>query len=149
MARKTYEVKGMMEWHPVFTVGRTRIQIPFTGGHLGEGSVTAATFETTDPAVQTVIERSEAFRSGRIRLRHTVGAQEFGPDSHKAISVMKPQGLIDMEFDSIGMASDFLQYDKGVPVERLMDEASCRAEARRLGFEIRITSQDGTEGRHA
>ena len=149
MARKTYEVKGMMEWHPVFTVGRTRIQVPFTGGHLGEGSVTAATFETSDSAVQTVIERSDAFRSGRIRLRHTAGMKHHAAGNSPDMPDRKVSGLIEMEFDSIGMASDFLQYDKGVPVERLMDEASCRAEARRLGFVIRIPSSDGPEGRSA
>lgn len=66
--KKRYEVSGMMEWHPVFNIGRTRMRVPFTGGHLCGGGITPATYETSDPVVQAVIEDSAAFRSKRIRL---------------------------------------------------------------------------------
>lgn len=66
--KKRYEVRGMMEWHPVFNVGRTRIAVSFTGGHLCGGGTTPAVFETDNPVVQAVIENSDAFRSNRIRL---------------------------------------------------------------------------------
>ncbi len=68
MGNKRYEVEGMMEWHPVFKVGRSRLQVSFTGGHLCGGACTPASFTTSDPVVQTVIERSAAYKSGRIRL---------------------------------------------------------------------------------
>lgn len=66
--RKRYEVTGMMEWHPVFNVGRTRLRVSFTGGHLCGGGTTPAVFETSDPVVQAVIEGSAAFRGNKIRL---------------------------------------------------------------------------------
>lgn len=66
--KKRYEVRGMMEWHTVFAAGRSRIRVSFIGGHLCGGGSTPAVYETSDPVVQKVIERSGAFRSGRIRL---------------------------------------------------------------------------------
>ena len=66
--KKRYEVRGMMEWHPVFRAGRTRLQVSFTGGHLCGGACTPAAYETSDSVVQAVIEASAAFRSGRINV---------------------------------------------------------------------------------
>lgn len=142
MIRKIYEVRGMMEWHPVFTVGRTKIQVPFTGGHLCEGSVNAASFDTSDGVVQTVIENSQAFRCGRIRLR-----QKFeitAPENRESLPPPDREAnpaAVKMEFDDWGLAADFLQYEKGVPVELLMDENSCRAEARKFGLELVFKNQ--------
>ncbi len=59
----------MMEWHPVFVVGRTRLQLPFVGGHFCGGASCAATFQTSDRVLQEIIENSEAYISGRIRVR--------------------------------------------------------------------------------
>lgn len=69
MTIKTYEAPGMMEWHPVFKVGRMRLQLPFVGGHFCGGASSCATFTTGDPVVQMIIESSEAWKSGRIRKR--------------------------------------------------------------------------------
>ncbi|MBO5445672.1 MAG: hypothetical protein J5995_10085 [Muribaculaceae bacterium] len=66
--KKRYEVSGMMEWHPVFCIGRTRMRVSFTGGHLCGGGTTPASYETDDPVVQAVIEGSAEFRRKRIRL---------------------------------------------------------------------------------
>lgn len=66
--KKRYVVAGMMEWYPIFKVGRMRLQLSFTGGHLCGGASTAASYETSDPVVQKVIESSAEFRNGRIKL---------------------------------------------------------------------------------
>lgn len=152
----------MMEWHPVFTVGKTRIQVPFTGGYLSDGAVTPATFETSDPVVQTVIERSAAYKSNRIRLRSQMDipglttpkiaatkpqiAQEASEKAQKSPEIAtlpifpeeEAPDLKVLEFDSWQLASDSLQYDYKVPLELLKDEASCMAEARKLGLELKL-----------
>ncbi len=56
----------MMEWHPVFKVGRSRLRVSFTGGHLCGGACTHASFTTSDPVVQAVIEHSEAYKNDKI-----------------------------------------------------------------------------------
>lgn len=141
MIRKTYEVKGMMEWHPVFTIGRTRIQVPFTGGHMSDGAVTAASFTTADRVVQTVIERSEAFKTGRIRLGHqyeVCQADARVPHSSTPVADASSTEMAVLEYGSVGEAADFLQFMKGVPLEKLKDKKSCVKEARKLGIDLKI-----------
>lgn len=193
-----------MEWHPVFRAGRTRIQVPFTGGHLCGGACTPASYETSDPVVQMVIERSAAFRQGRIRLvmegggewraeggegsvksgegraeggkgraeggeamggghsdRRPVGPTAESGDSGAAVRMTAShnetahedtdcasgaavrmtasnemtashEGCV-FEYSKIDDISDFLQFNKEVPLERLCSDEACFKEAERLG----------------
>lgn len=131
-----YEVRGMMEWHPVFRIGRTRLQIPFTGGNLCGGATSAASFETSDPVVQTVIEKSAPFRSGRICIGMVM--EDVQPDrrSDKPRAERIPNNV--MEVENYTKASDFLQYTKGVPLERILTSDQCVAEAKKLGIDLII-----------
>lgn len=145
---KRYEVRGMMEWHPEFRAGRTRIRVSFTGGHLCGGACTPATYETSDPVVQKVIEDSLAFRQGRIRHvmegGYPVGGRVMGsvhsdrrPEGPEAARVC---GLTVFEYRDIEDISDFLQFKKGVPLERLSSEEGCFKEAERLGVVLKKKS---------
>ena len=118
----------MMEWHPVFRVGRSRVQVSFTGGHLCGGGVTPASFETSDPVVQKVIEDSAAFRSGRIKV--IAGCERRG-------STRNPPE-VSMEFDDLDKAADFLQHKKGIPLDRVITLDQCVAEAKLIGIELKI-----------
>lgn len=129
MRKKKYEVPGMMEWHPVFRVGRTRMQVSFTGGHMCGGGSTPASYHTSDPVVQAVIEKSEAFRSGRIRLGIT--------DCNDGGAVARPPSQTHhevFEYSDKEQIYDYLEHEKGVPVEELCDDDSCFRVARRLGI---------------
>ena len=124
-----------MEWHPEFRVGRGRLQVCFTGGHLCGGATTPATYETADPVVQKVIESSKAFRTGRIIVRE-------GPtDRQTAEPVACRQNRYVFEYRNLDDISDFLQFEKGVPLERLFSEEGCFREAERLG--ISLKKKDG------
>ena len=139
----------MMEWHPVFKVGRTRLHISFTGGHLCSGGNTPASYETSDPVVQTVIERSAAFLSGKIRVGAVIELPESenseksnmlvlsdepekSPATHAAVAA--PNKEFVMEYEDIEEVYEFLQHQKGVPLERLCSPDSCETEAKRLGI---------------
>ena len=139
--RKKYEVRGMMEWHPEFKVGKTRIKVSFTGGHLCGGASTPAVFETSDPVVQTVIEKSAAFRSGKIRLGAIVESKDpeipnrnNGSKDADIPPDPSPVKEFVLEYDDIEEVYDFLQHQKGVPLERLCSPDSCQTEAKRLGI---------------
>lgn len=152
--RKKYEVAGMMEWHPIFMAGKTRIQVSFRGGNLCGGASTAASYETSDPVVQAVIEHSDAFRNGRIKLGRSWKdccsktprssndkKTPQSPSVDKSSPVVQdkpevPKKTFRLEYHDIGEVTDLLHYKKGVPVERLFDEESCRKEAAILGIEI-------------
>lgn len=124
MIRKRYEVRGMMEWHPVFKVGRSRLRVSFTGGHLCGGASTPAFYETSDPVVQVVIESSAEFRSKRIRLAMESRIPE--PCQKSAI----------FEYTKEEDIYDYLEHKKGIPVEQLCDMDSCFLEAKRLGVTL-------------
>lgn len=114
-----------MEWHPIFKVGRMRLQLSFTGGHLCGGATTAACYETSDPVVQKVIEDSEAFRNGRILL-----ASMESRDSSSRLP--KPSVF---EYSDLEEVYDYLEQKKGVTLEELnADEDACFRVAKRLGI---------------
>ena len=126
--KKRYEVRGMMEWHPEFRVGRGRIQVSFTGGHLCGGASTPASYETADPVVQTVIESSAAFRQGRIRLVKEEGHTGRRPvlpgtvPSEPSCGDAPDKGCV-FEYCNVDDISDFLQLKMDVPLESLRSEA--------------------------
>lgn len=145
-----------MEWHPVFKVGRARISVSFTGGHLGDGCVTPAKFETSDRVVHAVIEKSAAFRSGMIRLASVV--KEASDDvekpvvsavSHTAASAPRTVvaartsdsnlfGEETMTFGSWDEAAHYLHKEKGIPMSRLIEPEECEREAGKFGITIQI-----------
>lgn len=127
MVKKKYEVPGMMEWHPEFKVGRSSLQIAFTGGHLCCGGSTPASFETADPVIQRVIESSEAFFDGRIRLRKVSKSDDMVKATNQEV----------FEYSDIKEVYEFLQHIKGVPVDDLSEKDSCFLVAKRLGVKLR------------
>lgn len=136
----------MMEWHPEFKAGRGRLKVSFTGGHLCGGASTAAGFETADPVVQAVIEGSEAFGSGRIRIVREWEVEGPSPSrearpahtSRVRQHSEERQHRTVMEFDDLQSAADFLQEKKGIGVDRVLTCEQCVAEASTLDIDLRI-----------
>ena len=57
-----------MEWQLNLKAGKATVHVEFKGGFENKYGIHPATFMTTDPIVQTVIERSYYFASGKIKL---------------------------------------------------------------------------------
>ena len=68
MKLKKYGAVGVMEWQLNLPVGKATVHVEFKGGFENKYGIHPATFMTTDPIVQTVIERSYYFASGKIKL---------------------------------------------------------------------------------
>lgn len=68
MKLKKYGAIGVMEWQLNLPVGKATVHVEFKGGFENKYGIHPATFMTTDPIVQTVIERSYYFTSGKIKL---------------------------------------------------------------------------------
>lgn len=66
--RKTYGVRGLLEWKMTLRAGKARIKVAFTGGSMGGNGVVPAKYVTDNPAIQRLIEDSKHFRSGRVYL---------------------------------------------------------------------------------
>lgn len=68
MKLKKYGAIGVMEWQLNLPVGKATVHVEFKGGFENKYGIHPAMFMTTDPIVQTVIERSYYFASGKIKL---------------------------------------------------------------------------------
>ena len=68
MKLKKYGAIGVMEWQLNLPVGKATVHVEFKGGFENKYGIHPATFMTTDPIVQTVIERSYYFASGKSKL---------------------------------------------------------------------------------
>lgn len=88
MKLKKYGAIGMMEWQVDFKVGKATVHVEFKGGFENKFGIHPATFSTKDPIVQSVIERSPFFASGRISLLDTkelgLSAEEIAAEQRKA-----------------------------------------------------------------
>lgn len=149
----------------MFAVGRARIQVSFTGGHLGDGCQTPAKYSTSDPVVQRVIESSAAYAAGRIRLGASFPEPEPKPGSEPkpepkpaqvaqpektaecpvftqevspALNRSKPVDVNEFEFEDLESLQDFLNSKKGVAMSKLNGKENCIKEANHLGFRVRL-----------
>lgn len=68
MKLKKYGAIGVMDWQLNLPVGKATVHVEFKGGFENKYGIHPATFMTTDPIVQTVIERSYYFASDKIKL---------------------------------------------------------------------------------
>lgn len=62
-----YGVYGDVERIALIPFGRGAVQVEFRGGSMTTQGVTPATYSTSDAVIQLAIERSEAFRTGKIK----------------------------------------------------------------------------------
>lgn len=72
MIRKTYGVSGLMDWTTQIKAGKAAVNVRFSGGALTAYGVTPAKYSTSNPIFQSVIENSDYFKSGRIKLLDTM-----------------------------------------------------------------------------
>lgn len=68
MAKKTYAARGLIEWQMALNICGALIRLSFTGGTMGSNGVIPAKYTTENEVLQTLIEQSPHFTSGRIFL---------------------------------------------------------------------------------
>lgn len=116
----------MMDYTFQIKVGKASVSLHFSGGSLTAYGVTPAKYSTSNPVFQHVIERSEPFKNGRIRL---LGEMEVADDaaakSRKAVSAarksLKPAVVVELsapeEAESAGKADELSAVESaGGPV---------------------------------
>lgn len=64
--RKTYAVRGMLDYQIDIPAGAARFRISFSGGAFTKYGNIPAYYATSDPAIQQIIENSKPYREGRI-----------------------------------------------------------------------------------
>lgn len=78
-----------MEWQANIPVGKGRLTVHFAGGTRTAYGLTPATYKSEDPILQTIIEKSDYFRSGRIFLVKSEFIKDV-PDPVPAAPAQKP-----------------------------------------------------------
>ena len=66
--KKTYGIKGFMEYQAVIKVGKSRMKVPFSDGAMTAMGVVPCTFTTERFIVQHAIENSDEFKRGLIYI---------------------------------------------------------------------------------
>ena len=109
MLRKTYGVPGKIETVMVLKSGKNDVVINFKGGSIVDFARHPASYATTNPIHQAIIENSAEFKRGEIKLlscieigetaaapkKSGVGVKEY-PEvtgTQKAIEVLKEYGV--------------------------------------------------------
>lgn len=69
----------MLEWHGSVNCNGVQMKLDFTNGSVTAYGVAPATFTTKDELTQHIIENSEQFKSGRIRVERVVPLPEEKP----------------------------------------------------------------------
>ena len=70
--RKTYGIGGLLEWHGIVSSGGVNMKVSFGNGSVTAYGVAPATFTTSDAFTQFVIEHSQQYKSGFIKLLNAV-----------------------------------------------------------------------------
>lgn len=63
----TYGVYNMVEWHALLRSGKATIDVHFKNGASSADGISPATFTTSDPLTQIMIENTDEFKSGKIK----------------------------------------------------------------------------------
>lgn len=87
-----------MEWQLNLKAGKATVHVEFKGGFENKYGIHPATFMTTDPIVQTVIERSYYFASGKIKLLNEkdlgLSSMEIAAQKRKAEEIAKKKAEV-------------------------------------------------------
>lgn len=98
MKLKKYGAIGVMEWQLNLKAGKATVHVEFKGGFENKFGIHPATFMTTDPIVQTVIERSYYFASGKIKLLDVkdlgLSPMEIAAQKRKAEEIAKKKAEV-------------------------------------------------------
>ena len=80
---KTYGINGLLEWHGCVHSNGVKMRVDFINGSVTAYGVAPATFRTKNELTQHIIENSDEFKSGRIKL---VSKSELPEEAIKANS---------------------------------------------------------------
>ncbi len=123
--RKEYAIKGVVERFISVPLGKGSVTLHFQGGAIDSALRRDATFSTTNPVEQAIVERLPEFKKGVIRLVRTIGTN---PEPERE---PKPEDAV----NNLQMAKDFL-LKQGAAMEELQTKAQVLETARKMGFKF-------------
>lgn len=136
---KTYGIFGLLEWHGYVTSGTVRMKVSFTNGSTSAWGVAPATFNTKDALTQHIIENSDQFKGGRIRLVRSVEIAE--PKKAKAQEAKAATDEANAEDKTLSFsyndeAKDYLVENFGAERAKIMTRRQIEDFAKGKGYTI-------------
>lgn len=116
---KTYGVYGLMDWQPIIRVGRAKFCPLFTGGGATAYGQTPAKYATSNEVCQRIIENSDYFKSGHIKLLYTNEIKEAKDLEVCAESHDDGAEYVEKVFPSMGDAASYVADSFGTPKSKL------------------------------
>lgn len=116
---KTYGVYGLMDWQPIIRVGRAKFCPLFTGGGATAYGQTPAKYATSNEVCQRIIENSDYFKSGHIKLLYTNEIEEAKDLEVCAESHDDGAEYVEKVFPSMGDAAAYVADSFGTPKSKL------------------------------
>lgn len=116
---KTYGVYGLMDWQPIIRVGRAKFCPLFTGGGATAYGQTPAKYATSNEVCQRIIENSDYFKSGHIKLLYTNEIEETKDLEVCAESHDDGAEYVEKVFPSMGDAASYVADSFGTPKSKL------------------------------
>lgn len=139
---KTYGINGLLEWHGIVSSKGIKMKVDFTNGSVTAYGVAPATFTTKDELTQHIIESSDQFKSGRIRIERSQpvpGTEESEPviafnEPKNADS--EPRELRQVEVSCLDDAKEYLVEQFGVMRGKLRSVKQIKDSAAENGVEF-------------
>ena len=116
---KTYGVYGLMDWQPIIRVGRAKFCPLFTGGGATAYGQTPAKYATSNEVCQRIIENSDYFKSGHIKLLYSNEIKEAKDLEGCAESHDDGAEYVEKVFPSMGDAASYVADSFGTPKSKL------------------------------
>lgn len=139
MSTKKYGIKNTSECVIRIPIGKSVVICNFVDGNLQSREPIPASYTTTNPIIQHVIEHCEMFVGGKIFLmaEYDNGAEEtepvkVTPEKPKKTKIRKAK--VNESVTTFGEAVTALMMEDGVKVSELGDVESCLRVAEELGI---------------
>ncbi len=137
-AMKTYGIHGLLEWHGTIHSKGLTMKLDFTNGSTTAYGVAPATFITKDEITQRIIENSDEFKSGRIKLVRKVELpDEEKKGSDKSASKTAADGTVVKEYPEVTGTQKAIEVLKEYGVDAALIKT--KADAKRFAAEKNIS----------
>lgn len=122
--RKEYAIKGVVERFISVPLGKGSVTLHFQGGAIDSALRRDATFSTTNPVEQAIVERLPEFKKGVIRLVRTIGTEPVK---------VAEAGVID-DVTTLQQARQYLMDNFEVTIEELQTRANVKEVAAKMNI---------------
>ncbi len=129
---KTYGVYGFMDWQPIIYVGKSKFSPLFSGGSATAYGETPAKYITSNPVFQQIIENSDYFKSGHIKLLYQTG------NDKKPLNNVEEVKYEDLSFPSMGDAVSYMNEKFGTPKTKMRSLEAIIEAGKAHGVNIKI-----------